>query len=97
MGGGTILSADIKNCRLNDVPPPFLVLLPVRRLGSTGLSLHNPPLSFASPNGACRTSSGATIVTEISGNWIDLLAPSGKLISAALARRVSATPQRRTR
>ena len=56
---------------------------PVRQLGSTGLCLHNPPLSFASPNGAFPTSSGATVVTEISGNWIDLLAPSGKLISAA--------------
>ena len=81
MGGGTILSADIKNCRLIILHPPSHA--PVRQLGSTGLCLHNPPLSFASPNGAFPTSSGATVVTEISGNWIDLLAPSGKLISAA--------------
>ncbi|HSP56320.1 MAG TPA: hypothetical protein VLS25_12115 [Dehalococcoidia bacterium] len=80
MTGGTILSADIKNCRLIILRPPSHA--PVRQLGSTGLCLHNPPLSFASPNGAFPTSSGATVVTEISGNWIDLLAPSGKLISA---------------
>ena len=80
MGGGTILSADIKNCRLIILHPPSHA--PVRQLGSTGLCLHDPPLSFASPNGAFPTSGGATVVTEISGNWIDLLAPSGKLISA---------------
>jgi hypothetical protein len=80
MAGGTILSADIKNCRLIILRPPSHA--PVRQLGSTGLCLHDPPLSFASPNGAFPTSGGATVVTEISGNWIDLLAPSGKLIGA---------------
>ena len=78
MMGGTILSADIKNCRLVVLRPPSHAL--VRQLGSTGLCLHNPPISFASPNGAFPTSSGATAVTEISGDWLDLLAPSGKLI-----------------
>ena len=80
MTGGTILSADIKNCRLIILRPPSHA--PVRQLGSPGLCLHNPPLSFSSPNGAFPTSSGATVVTEIAGNWVDLLAPSGKLISA---------------
>jgi hypothetical protein len=80
MKDGEILTADIKNCRLLVLRPPSHA--PVRQLGSVGLCLHDPPRSFSSPNGAFPTSGGATVVTEIGGNWIDLLAPSGKLIAA---------------
>jgi len=54
----------------------------VRQFGSPGLCAHNPPVSFTSPNGAFPAPGGRTIVTEINGNWVDLLSKSGRLLTA---------------
>jgi hypothetical protein len=78
--GGRILTADIKNCRLLVLRPPSH--RPVRQLGASGLCAHNPPFSFSSPNGAFPTRGGGTIVTEINGDWVDLLSRSGQLMAA---------------
>ena len=78
--GGEILTADIKNCRLLVLRPPSRA--PVRQLGATGGCIHDPPRSFGSPNGAFPAASGDTIVTEITGDWVDVLAPSGRLVTA---------------
>ncbi len=78
--GGEILTADIKNCRLVVLRPPSRS--PVRQLGTTGACVHDPPRSFASPNGAFPAAGGDTIVTEITGDWVDVLAPSGRLVKA---------------
>jgi hypothetical protein len=80
---GEILTADIKNCRLLVLRPPSHA--PLRQLGATGACIHNPPNSFGSPNGAFPAANGDTIVTEITGDWVDVLAPSGRLITAVHA------------
>lgn len=76
---GRILAADIKNCRLLVLAPPSHS--PARQLG-TGGCFHDPPHSFAAPNGAFPAANGDTIVTEITGDWVDVLAPSGRLVTA---------------
>jgi DNA-binding beta-propeller fold protein YncE len=83
LAGGAIVSADIKNCRLLVLRPPSH--MPQRQLGATGGCTHSPPTGFASPNGAFPATGGNTIVTEIGGDWIDLLSPSGRLIWATHA------------
>jgi hypothetical protein len=81
--GGQILTADVKNCRLLVLRPPSHS--PVRQIGATGGCVHDPPHSFGSPNGAFPASNGDTIVTEITGDWVDVLAPSGRLVTSVHA------------
>jgi DNA-binding beta-propeller fold protein YncE len=76
MGSGEILTADIMNCRLLVIAPPHH--RPLRQLGRTGSCEHQPGVSFGSPNGAFPMAGGNTVVTEINGNWIDVLTPSGR-------------------
>jgi DNA-binding beta-propeller fold protein YncE len=76
MPSGEILTADIMNCRLLVIRPPRH--RPARKLGSTGTCEHQPGVSFGSPNGAFPMSGGKTVVTEINGNWVDVLGPDGR-------------------
>lgn len=78
---GRILLSDIKNCRLLVIRPPAHV--PALQLGATGSCVHDPPRSFGGPNGAFPMLNGNTVVTEILGNWIDVLDPHGKLVRSA--------------
>jgi len=73
---GNILSADIKNCRLIVIHPPERHLL--RQLGITGLCAHELGSSYGSPNGAFPMGNGDTAVTEINGDWLDVLSPGGR-------------------
>ncbi|HEX4186501.1 MAG TPA: hypothetical protein VHY83_01265 [Solirubrobacteraceae bacterium] len=75
MPSGEILTADIMNCRLLVIRPPRH--RPVRQIGTTGVCEHQPA-AFGSPNGAFPMSGGKTVVTEINGNWVDVLAPGGR-------------------
>jgi hypothetical protein len=77
---GTIVAADIKNCRLIELRPPAQKL--TRQIGATGGCYHSPPASFSSPNGAFPLSDGGTVVTEIGGVWADIFNRAGKLTSA---------------
>jgi DNA-binding beta-propeller fold protein YncE len=77
---GRIYSADIKNCRLIELKPPAHRL--IRQMGTTQVCGHNPPSGFGSPNGAFPTSGGGLVVTEITGNWVDVFNSKGRLISA---------------
>ena len=77
---GRIVAADIKNCRLIELKPPLL--RPIAQMGATQVCGHNPPHGFGSPNGAFPTTNGGTVVTEITGNWVDLFSRKGHLISA---------------
>jgi hypothetical protein len=76
MPSGEILTADIMNCRLLVIRPPQH--RPLRQLGRTGSCEHQPGASFGSPNGAFPMSSGETVVTEINGNWIDVIGRDGR-------------------
>jgi hypothetical protein len=77
---GTIVSADIKNCRLIELRPPAHRL--IRQMGATGGCVHQPPRDFSSPNGAFPLSNGGSVVTEIGGVWADVFNRAGKLKAA---------------
>jgi DNA-binding beta-propeller fold protein YncE len=76
MSSGELLSADIKNCRVLVIRPPGH--RPLRQLGITGDCEHELGVSYGSPNGAFPMSNGDTAVTEINGDWLDVIAPDGK-------------------
>jgi hypothetical protein len=77
--GGAIVAADIENCRLVEFRPPSHRL--ARALGSPARGcVHAPPQAWASPNGAFPLRNGGYLVTEIGGDWVDALAPSGRVL-----------------
>lgn len=77
--GGAILAADIKNCRLVVIRPPAHHL--TQQLGQTGNCTHELGVSYGSPNGAFPMSNGDTAVTEINGDWIDVLSRKGRPVT----------------
>ena len=80
MPSGEIISADIKNCRLLVIAPP--AHRPLRQLGSTGVCEHALGSTYGSPNGAFPMADGNTAVTEINGDWLDVIRPSGRPVLA---------------
>ena len=79
--GGAIVSADIENCRLIELRPP--AHRPAVALGSLVRGcVHAPPQAWDSPNGAFPRTGGGWIVTEINGDWVDALSPSGHVLWA---------------
>ena len=79
---GTIVVADIENCRLVLLRPPSH--RPVRASGSPAQGcVHAPPRAWGSPNGAFPLAGGGTLVTEINGDWVDALSAEGKLLWSA--------------
>jgi hypothetical protein len=80
MPSGDLLSADIKNCRVLVIHPP--AHRPLRQLGVTGDCEHQPGVSYGSPNGAFPMANGDTAVTEINGDWLDEITPSGQPVLA---------------
>jgi DNA-binding beta-propeller fold protein YncE len=76
MPSGDLLSADIKNCRVLVIHPP--AHQPLRQLGETGTCEHDLGVSYGSPNGAFPMTNGDTAITEINGDWLDVIAPNGK-------------------
>ena len=77
MPSGDILSADIKNCRVLVIRPPAHA--PLRQLGETGV-LRTPTRASptAAPTGHSRWPNGDTAITEINGDWLDVIAPDGR-------------------
>jgi hypothetical protein len=75
MPSGDLLSADIKNCRVLVIRPP--AHQPLRQLGETGVCEHQLGVSYGSPNGAFPMADGDTAITEIDGDWLDVIAPDG--------------------
>ncbi len=76
---GKLLAADIMNCRLLVIRPP--AHHPLHQLGVTGDCEHRPGLSYGSPNGAFPMANGDTAVTEINGDWLDVLSPDGRAVA----------------
>jgi putative pyrroloquinoline-quinone binding quinoprotein len=73
---GSLMTADIKNCRLLLIRPGGHA--PLHIFGqSTNSCLHDPPLRFGSPNGAFPMTNGHYLVTEINGDWVDELSLDG--------------------
>ena len=77
---GDIVAADIKNCRVLVIHPP--AQQPLRQLGVTGNCEHEPGVSYGSPNGAFPMANGNTAISEINGDWLDVVAPGGRPVLA---------------
>jgi len=76
---GSIVLADIKNCRLLLLRPPSH--RPEQVVGGpTRGCYHDPPLAWGSPNGAFPLAGGGVVVTEINGDWVDALSSTGRLL-----------------
>ncbi|MCF8566352.1 hypothetical protein LLE49_16645 [Alicyclobacillus tolerans] len=74
---GTVTVADIKNQRILYISPSGHV---IKQLGTTGYRYHNPPYSFAAPNGDTPLSDGGVLVTEIGGSYADRINAQGHLV-----------------
>jgi DNA-binding beta-propeller fold protein YncE len=69
---GSIITADIKNCRVLLIKPP--AHHPQRVIGQDGYGCwHSPPVTWGSPNGAFPMTNGKYLVTEINGDWVNAL------------------------
>ena len=81
--GGTIISADIKNCRMVVLRPGAASpapATPAQIYGTTTQDCyHAPPQHWGSPNGAFPMTDGDYLVTEINGDWVDELTPAGQV------------------
>ena len=73
---GIVSVADISNCRVLFIGPNAH---PQRQLGATNDCRHDPPHSFSLPNGDTPMPDGGTLVTEITGSWVDAIGSNGKL------------------
>jgi outer membrane protein assembly factor BamB len=78
---GSVLAADIKNCRIIVIPRGGQA--PSTTLGQVGRCRHRPPTSYASPNGAFPMQNGHYLVTEIRGAWVDEVDLTGKVYWSA--------------
>jgi len=74
---GIVTTADIKNQRILFINQAGHV---VKQYGTTGYRYHNPPYSFAAPNGDTPLKDGGTLVTEIGGSYADRLDANGHLV-----------------
>jgi hypothetical protein len=73
---GSLITADIKNCRVLLIRPP--AHHPQRVIGQAGYGCwHSPPVTWGSPNGAFPMTNGKYLVTEINGDWVNALSLSG--------------------
>jgi outer membrane protein assembly factor BamB len=72
---GTVISADIKNCRLIEIPHDGVAVS--WQEGTIGSCIHNPPTQYGSPNGVFPMPDGHFLVTEINGDWVDDIDTAG--------------------
>jgi hypothetical protein len=68
--------ADAYNCRVLFISPAHRI---VRHYGTTGVCRHAPPQYLGPVNGATPLADGGTLVSEITGSWIDDIGPNGRL------------------
>ena len=73
---GLVSVADAYNCRVLFISPAHRV---VRTYGTTGVCRHDPPRELGAVNGATPLPNGDTLVSEITGSWIDDISRSGHL------------------
>jgi putative pyrroloquinoline-quinone binding quinoprotein len=74
--GGLVIVSDDRNCRLLEIRGHHVV----RSIGSPASCTHDPPRSFASPNGDTPLANGHVLVSEINGSWVDELTLGGRLV-----------------
>ncbi|HWE63683.1 MAG TPA: hypothetical protein VHB98_18365 [Chloroflexota bacterium] len=74
---GLITVADIRNCRILFLSLAGTV---VRQYGQTGVCLHDPPRTYASPNGDTPLPDGGMLITEIGGSHVVRLTARGRVV-----------------
>jgi len=74
---GQISVADAQNCRVLVLNTNGTV---ADQIGTTGVCVHNPPVSMGSPNGDTPLADGNLLVSEINGSWVTEYTPQGKLV-----------------
>jgi len=79
LSDGTIVAADIRNCRVSILHPPSH--FHVHNLGHVGHCVHSPPHHYDNPVSAFPLRGGGLVITELSGE-VDLLDAAGKLKAA---------------
>lgn len=75
---GLVTTADIRNQRILVINPKTNTI--VKQYGTTGSRYHNPPKSFAAPNGDTPLPDGGMMITEIGGSYADRLDKNGHLL-----------------
>jgi hypothetical protein len=73
---GLVSVADAYNCRVIFISHSHQI---VRQYGTTGVCNHAPPRELGAVNGATPLADGGTLVSEITGSWIDDIGPNGNL------------------
>jgi hypothetical protein len=78
---GEFTVADAYNCRILFIRAHAIV----RQFGHPGECLHDPPNAFGPVNGDTPEPDGGVLISEIPGNWIDEIGPTGRLRFAVQA------------
>ena len=78
LSDGMIVTADIRNCRIQFIDPTTSSV--TGQWGKEGSCKHDPPRSFAYPNGTTPLANGDILVTEITGAWITRITREGKVV-----------------
>jgi DNA-binding beta-propeller fold protein YncE len=78
MSDGKVVTADIRNCRIQFIDPGTSTI--VGQWGKEGTCKHDPPRSFAYPNGSTPLANGDILVTEITDAWITRITREGKVV-----------------
>jgi outer membrane protein assembly factor BamB len=68
--------ADAYNCRVIFLSGGHRI---VRTIGTTGVCRHDPPRTIGATNGATPLPNGDTLVSEITGAWIDDITRTGRV------------------
>ena len=87
LSDGTVLTADIRNCRIIFIDPKSAKVL--QQWGKKGQCRHDPPRFLDLPNGSTPLDNGDVMITEIRGSWISRVARDGKLVWTTQAPHVS--------
>jgi outer membrane protein assembly factor BamB len=87
LADGTVLTADIRNCRVMFIDPKDARIL--QQWGQPGQCRHDPPRYLDLPNGSTPLDNGDVLITEIRGSWISRVTRKGQLVWTAQAPHVS--------
>jgi outer membrane protein assembly factor BamB len=92
LADGVVAVADASNCRILLFDPAQIS--PSTQLGTTRNCTHNPPTSFAYPNGDTPLPNGNLLISEANAAYIDEVTQSGQLVwSVHLAIAYPSDPQ----
>ena len=75
---GKVVAADIRNCRIQFIDPETSTV--IGQWGKEGRCRHDPPRTFAYPNGSTPLANGDILVTEITDAWITRITRDGKVV-----------------